>query len=54
VVVEHRLVERHGEDLVRAEADRVLELRQVGDATDLDDADADTGVREPEADAAPG
>ena len=51
VVVDHGLVERDREHLVRAEADRVLELVLVLDAGDLDHADADAAVREPEADA---
>jgi hypothetical protein len=48
VVVDHRLVERHGKHLVGAEPDRVLELLLVVDAGDLDHADADAAVREAE------
>ena len=51
-VVEHGLVERDREHLLGSEADRVLELQRVGDALDLEDADADAVVGDPEADAA--
>ncbi len=41
VVVEHRLVERDRKRLLRAEADRVLELLLVVDAHEVENADAD-------------
>ena len=50
-VVEHGLVERDREDLLGAEADRVLELLRVRDAVDLEDAHADAVVGDAEPDA---
>ena len=52
VVVDHSLVERGGEHLVGAEADHVLELLLVSAAGNLDHANADAAVAEPEPDAA--
>ncbi len=54
VVVDHRLLGRHGEHLVRAEGDRVLELPLVLDPGDLDHPDADAAVAEAEPHALPG
>ena len=54
MVVEHRLVDRDRERLVRAEADRVRELPLVVDAVELEDADADPVRGDAEADAAAG
>ena len=51
VVVEHRLLDRNRQRLLGAEADRVLELLRVVDAGDLEDADADAVVGDPEPDA---
>ena len=53
MVVEDGLLERGRENLVGAEADRVLELLAVGDVRDVDHANADPGVREAEPDTAP-
>src|SRR5581483_3261992 len=50
-VVEHRLVERDRQGLLGAEADGVDELLLVGDAGDLEAADADPAARDAEADA---
>ena len=52
LVVEHRLLERDRQHLLGAEADRVRELLRVVDAGDLEGADADPVVRDPEPDAA--
>src|SRR3954447_26743370 len=41
LVVEHRLLERDRQHLLGAEADRVLEMGRVGEAADLEAADAD-------------
>jgi hypothetical protein len=51
-VVEHRLVERNREHLLGTEADGVLELLRIGDALDLEDADADAVVRQTQPNAA--
>ncbi len=48
--VEHRLVERDREDLLGTEANRVLQLAGVGDPFDLEHANADAVVGDPEAD----
>ena len=48
VVVEHGLLDRDRERLLGAVADRVLELLRVGDAGDLEDADADPVVGDAE------
>ena len=47
-VVEYRLIERDREDLLRPEANRVLEHLRVGDALDLECPDADAIVRDSE------
>ena len=53
-VVEHRLVERDRKRLLRPEANRVGELLRVGDPGDLEGADADPIVGDPEAHAVSG
>ena len=53
LVVEHCLLDRDRQHLLRAEADRVLELLRIVDPGDLEDADADAVVGDPEADALP-
>jgi hypothetical protein len=49
VVVEHRLLDRDRQRLLRAVADRVLELLGVVDSCDLEDPDADPVVGDAEA-----
>ena len=53
-VVENRFVERDREHLFGPEADGVVELLRVADTFDLEDANADPVVREPEPDSALG
>src|SRR5207249_4194017 len=53
LVVEHCLLDRDRQHLLGAEADRVLELLRIVDPGDLEDADADAVVGDPEADALP-
>ena len=54
LVVEHRLLERNRQHLLRAEADRVRELLRIVDAGHLEGADADAVVGDPQAHAALG
>src|SRR5207302_5116093 len=49
LVVEHRLVDRDRQRLLRAEPDRVRELFLIGDARDVERADTDAIVGDPEA-----